>query len=134
MSSDNDIDHWNIKLYEGPGDERETIRNLHKVAKDSLMQAFDRLGVQAQAMGYTADGEWAGEGESVNRPADQPTIWFPENYEQSADVKDPYDVAAHAPKGEDTLQDSDLRKLLDVFENVEIDSSANRRIIRAEIR
>lgn len=60
-------DHWNVKVYDESGEECETIRGVGVSRKDALMWIFDREGVQAQSMGYDADGKFiSGAGESVN--------------------------------------------------------------------
>lgn len=57
--------YWSVKLYEDER-ERETIRGLTTVKKDTLMRVFDRLGVKAQALGYNEDGSSMLESETVN--------------------------------------------------------------------
>ena len=60
------IDHWSIKVYSS-GREKETIRNINTVSKDTIMQVFEREGIKAQAMPYDSSGSFInGESESVN--------------------------------------------------------------------
>lgn len=59
--------YWNIKVYDSDdGSERETIRGLNLVKKDTLMTVFDREGVQAKAMAYDDEGSEMLQSESVN--------------------------------------------------------------------
>lgn len=61
------VDHWDVKVYDDEGDERETIRGLNSVKKDTVMKIFEREGIQAQSMPYSEDGSFVhGRSESVN--------------------------------------------------------------------
>ncbi len=61
------ISHWNIKLYDEDGHERETLRGLTYARKETLMQIFEREGVHAQSSAYTDDRKYIqGEGRVVN--------------------------------------------------------------------
>lgn len=65
MSSD--ISHWNIKVYDQSGTERETIRNLNGISKDTILQIFKREDIQAQALPFDSSGSFiSGKSESVN--------------------------------------------------------------------
>ena len=62
-----EIDHWNIKVYDSNGCERETIRGINTTRKDTLMQIFQREEIQSQAIPYDTDGKYIhGKSESVN--------------------------------------------------------------------
>lgn len=61
------VSHWSIKVYDTNGREKETIRNINTVSKDTILQIFDREGIQAQAMPYDSEGSFVeGKSESVN--------------------------------------------------------------------
>jgi len=61
------ISHWNIKLYDDDGRERETLRGLTYARKETLMQIFEREGVHAQSSAYNDERQWIqGEGRVVN--------------------------------------------------------------------
>ncbi len=73
MSENNDatsteeIDHWNIKVYDSNGCERKTIRGVTSARKDTLMQIFLRENIQSHAIPYDTDGKYVhGKSESVN--------------------------------------------------------------------
>jgi|AntDeeMinimDraft_4_1070355.scaffolds.fasta_scaffold04638_6 hypothetical protein len=60
------IDYWNVKVYDGPN-ERETIRGVTTTQKDVLLSVFDREGVKAQAMAYDDEGGFVRGTETVGK-------------------------------------------------------------------
>lgn len=59
--------HWDVKVYDDDGAERETVRGLNMTQADILMKIFGREGVQAQSMAFTSHGDYVrGESQSVN--------------------------------------------------------------------
>lgn len=63
--TDDEIHYWDVKVYGDDGEEKETIRGITASQKITLMQLFDREGIQAQAIAYT-EGGTRRLGESVN--------------------------------------------------------------------
>lgn len=63
----NEIDYWNVKVYNSKGQERETLRGLTYARMTTLVQIFKREEIQAQAIPYNEDGRIVeGETQSVN--------------------------------------------------------------------